>query len=245
MKYGSITTGIIADGLVFNMDAANRASFIPSDNTTLIYNTVNPSIIGTSANSGIYDNTTISPTLSFGGVSDRINIGSTSLGLTVAISVGAWVKIPTTNTGGPAPNIQEIICEDNTSSRNWALSWRGGGLDRFSFAAWNSTGGATDVNTTGITPNNNTWQYIIGTFTGTTVTDGMRIYVNGVDNNQSTATNAGIRSISSLEPQIGSLTASTSWIFEGNIGPIHIYDRALSANEVLHNYNALKSRFGL
>ena len=30
MKYGSITTGIIADGLVFNMDAANRASTIPS-----------------------------------------------------------------------------------------------------------------------------------------------------------------------------------------------------------------------
>ena len=26
-------------------------------------------------------------------------------------------------------------------------------------------------------------------------------------------------------------------------GPIHIYNRALSANEVLQNYNALKSRF--
>ena len=31
------------------------------------------------------------------------------------------------------------------------------------------------------------------------------------------------------------------WI--GNLSPIHIYNRALSANEVLHNYNALKGRF--
>ena len=33
MKYGSITTGIIADGLVFNMDAANRACY-PKTGTT-------------------------------------------------------------------------------------------------------------------------------------------------------------------------------------------------------------------
>ena len=29
----------------------------------------------------------------------------------------------------------------------------------------------------------------------------------------------------------------------GNIANVHIYPRALSANEVLHNYNALKGRF--
>ena len=29
-RVGSITTDIIADGLVFNMDAANRASTIPN-----------------------------------------------------------------------------------------------------------------------------------------------------------------------------------------------------------------------
>ena len=38
MKFGSITTDIIADGLVFNMDAANRASYVP--NATTSYNTL-------------------------------------------------------------------------------------------------------------------------------------------------------------------------------------------------------------
>ena len=33
--------------------------------------------------------------------------------------------------------------------------------------------------------------------------------------------------------------------YNGNMGPIHMYDRALSAEEILHNYNALKGRFGL
>ena len=33
--------------------------------------------------------------------------------------------------------------------------------------------------------------------------------------------------------------------WNGNIGPINYYNRALSSTEVLHNYNALKGRFGL
>ena len=33
--------------------------------------------------------------------------------------------------------------------------------------------------------------------------------------------------------------------FTGQIASIQFYNRALSANEILHNYNALKGRFGL
>ena len=44
MKYGSITTGIIADGLVFNMDPANRASIIPSTDTITGFNTIDTNI---------------------------------------------------------------------------------------------------------------------------------------------------------------------------------------------------------
>ena len=40
-------------------------------------------------------------------------------------------------------------------------------------------------------------------------------------------------------------SVSTSYIMTGLIANVHIYNRALSANEVLHNYNALKGRFGL
>ena len=33
--------------------------------------------------------------------------------------------------------------------------------------------------------------------------------------------------------------------FEGNIGCIQIYNRALSSTEILQNHNSLKGRFGL
>ena len=46
------------------------------------------------------------------------------------------------------------------------------------------------------------------------------------------------------QPKIGSYQEN-NYFFYGNIGPCHIYNRALSASEVLHNYNALKGRFGL
>jgi hypothetical protein len=41
------------------------------------------------------------------------------------------------------------------------------------------------------------------------------------------------------------LNGSVNAAFNGDIGPVQIYNRALSASEVLQNYNALKSRFGL
>ena len=31
----------------------------------------------------------------------------------------------------------------------------------------------------------------------------------------------------------------------GQIGPVHVYNRVLSTTEILHNYNALRGRFGV
>ena len=43
-RVGSITTDIIADGLFFNMDPANKASY--SGTGTISYNTVNTGVSG-------------------------------------------------------------------------------------------------------------------------------------------------------------------------------------------------------
>ena len=47
-KIGSITTDIIKNGLVFNMDAANRVSYIP--NATTSFNTIDLSTSGSLEN---------------------------------------------------------------------------------------------------------------------------------------------------------------------------------------------------
>ena len=51
-RVGSITTGIIADGLVFNMDAANRASYVPDANKS--HNTINLSQTGSLQDTGMF-----------------------------------------------------------------------------------------------------------------------------------------------------------------------------------------------
>jgi hypothetical protein len=166
------------------------------------------------------------------GVDDYVNIGTSSLGITSAISVSAWVKIPTTNTGGGGTNIQVIACEDTTSGgqRNWGLSWRGTGYNYFSFQIWHTNLTNTSINSTGITPNDGQWHHLLGTYDGTTNVNGMKFYIDGVLNGQKTATSTGLNSYSPTEPTIGAITGGSARRFEGNIDEVAVWNTDQSAN---------------
>jgi len=171
--------------------------------------------------------------IEFDGTDDFVGVGTTSLGITNSITVSAWVKIPTTNTGGPAPNIQEFICEDTTggANRNWALFWRHLSVSNknFYFVVFHTDGSVTSIQSTGIVPNDNQWHHVMGTFDGTTNTNGLKLYVDGTLF-QTTAGSTGIRSTSSVEPSIGSLTNGSSWFFEGNIDEVAVWNSDQSTN---------------
>ena len=176
---------------------------------------------------------------SFSGSSQRIKPGTNvSLGITDAITVSAWVRIPTTNTGGPAPNIQEIICEDAAggSGRNWGLNWRGGSSNYFGFTVWHTDNTVTSVFSSGIVPNDGKWHHVIGTFDGTTNENGLKLYV---DNTlfQNTANGAGVRSTFGVHPSIGSLENGTAWMFEGNISNVYVWETDLNSTQVETLYN--------
>jgi hypothetical protein len=84
------------------------------------------------------------------------------------------------------------------------------------------------------------WVNIVGIFDGNTVS----IYLNGIEDVNVIAT------ISSLDTptqvlSIGAVGGNTTYNFNGNISQTLIYNRALSSQEVLQNYNATKSRYGL
>ena len=119
--------------------------------------------------------------LDFDGIDDYIGIGTTSLGITSAITVSAWVKIPTTNTGGPSPFIQEFICEDRAggTNRNWGLFWRHLSVSDkfFRFQVWHTDGSVSFIESTGIVPNDGNWHHLMGTFDGTTDANGLKLYV--------------------------------------------------------------------
>lgn len=81
----------------------------------------------------------------------------------------------------------------------------------------------------------NLWWNATVTYNNST---GFALYLNGylVDSDTSTP------GVDDTKVNLGRY--STSHYFDGDIGSAMLYDRALSASEVLQNFNALKSRFG-
>ena len=74
MRMGSITTDIIKNGLIFNMDAANRASYIPDATTS--FDTINPSSSGSLENGINFLQPPISASCwDFDGSDDYIDLG--------------------------------------------------------------------------------------------------------------------------------------------------------------------------
>ena len=168
----------------------------------------------------------------YDGIDDYVNVGSSSLGITSAITVSAWVKIPTTNTGGGGANIQVIACEDTTSGgqRNWNMYWRGTGSNYFAWVIHHTNLTSSFVLTTAITPNDGQWHHLLGTYDGTTNANGIKLYVDGVLNVQGTAGSTGINAFASTEPTIGATTGGGSWRFEGNIDEVAVWNSDQNAN---------------
>jgi hypothetical protein len=70
------------------------------------------------------------------------------------------------------------------------------------------------------------------------------LYLNGVLD-ISAAAAKGTIAASSADFIIGSTYNVGFSVFNGNIASVNLYNKALAATEVLQNYNATKSRFGL
>ena len=220
-RVGSITTDIVADGLVFNMDAANRASYVPD--AIKSHNTINLSQTGSLQDIGMFS-TDNKGVFTFDGVDTGIAFNSTS-NLSTINTIGIWVKRNNTSS-------TEALFGGNTWASNAAM-WLAGTTSlylsiskwvkpNFYSAGWSNT---TD------------WFYITVTRNG----DDANLYKNGTFVDDLT----GLGSGDTLIFSIGYNSANNGNYYNGEIGPAHIYNRALSATEVLHNYNALKGRFGL
>jgi hypothetical protein len=90
--------------------------------------------------------------------------------------------------------------------------------------------------------NTSDWFQVVGTYAS-----GSRVlYVNGVQVNSdgqggTLATNASGMSTGAL----GGNSGSPGYFFNGNIGVVRVYNRALSATEVMQNFNATRGRYGV
>ena len=231
MDFGNITTNIIKNGLVFNMDPANRASTIPSTSTTETFNTLDLSQSGSFSDNGIFDSSTVTPSFAFGGTDSYIDT-TLDIDANSDFSISFWFNWD---------QDQKVIITDGDfdawSTIGYGFQIMSNGSVRL-IVGDNGSSTGKDISSTAGSISANTWNHIVGVCD---LSNEIRLYLNGtsLDN---TAVGSS-RNETSNNLRIAGDYSSSKRLFNGNIGPAQIYSRALSSTEIKHNYNALKGRF--
>lgn len=223
---GGASPTISQNGLILHLDASDPASY-PGSGTTwydLSGNSNNAAASGTPTYTATYGGG-----FTFNNVSDYFdtapNLRESYAG--TGLTVAAWVKAAT------FPYVSAIIARNDWGSLDgWALH------QHFSDTIRGPRfGGAISDNyavTTGVV------YYLAFTID---TSSNAKVYINGTQNG-STAVTFGTPTASSVSPVIGNFMGS-NYQWDGDIYEIHMYDRDLSSGEMLANFNATKSRYGL
>jgi len=227
---------IATNGLVLCLDAANGESYTGSGTAwaDLSGNGNN----GTLVNGPVFDGTNMG-SISFDGVDDWTSFGNILNMGTSNFTISAWVKSTSTVTG----NNNGIVYKRSTAqsqSPGYRLNMPNGAFNLHIADGVNSN----TLSTVSPSFNDDNWYNVIGVVIRT---QKLQIFVNGQLNIETTSTLA--TSIdTSTNFAVGALNTSGTSTFHrflGNISNVQVYNRALSAAEVLQNYNATKGRYGL
>jgi hypothetical protein len=217
---------IVTDGLVLHLDAANRKSYPGSGSTWY-------DLSGQNNHGSINNCTFANGTCYFDGTNDYISCShSSSLSISSQITIEYSVK-PTW-----ATNYTPIIGKrdsSNTNSENY-LTWVGG--DKLLDYMARPTSDRRPLFNGSSYFSANNW-YIIQVVSNTSNT--VYAYVNGQLKASSTSGGLGATNTSSF--MIGAVPGTI--LGDGYIGYVKIHNKALTQNELLQNYNALKGRFEL
>lgn len=212
---------IVISGLILNLNAADQNSY-PGSGTTwrdLSGNGYNASLVNgptfSSANGG---------SIVFDGTDDVARLTPALITGTGDFSLCSFVKRNTTDAGA------DFICGNYGAANN--------GVELYYYAnkIYFYMTGQYNIGATTISDMN--WHYVCGTRQSGTIT----IYLDGRSDGTGTA-NVNIPGSNPFT--LGNGHDYTSEALNGNIASCQVYNRALTATEILQNYNAQKTRFGL
>ena len=241
---------IVRDGLVFCVDPANMESY-PRSGTiaTDLINNITGSLSGAngSNNTPQWENTN-GGVFNFDGTDDSISTTSswqTNVGLdnVKKLSFSAWVK-PDSGTGS---SIMAITSQPYGSwNGNFNITYR---ADITTLALeFRGAGGIFTNSSTTLA--GDTWHHIcfvLDLTLGGTIAQEVRCFVNNSEVANQSSQNPPLNFVlKTTSFNIGRTfwgSGGTGYPWKGNISNISFYNKALSASEVLQNYNALKNRF--
>ena len=225
---------IITSGCVLSLDAADIFSY-PRTGTTW-------KDLSGNGNTGTLTN---GPTFSAGNMGSVVFDGTNDyVGFTYNsifnppsnISVSLWVRLTVNNA-----SIRTLIELSVSTDELYFIYWRGDlSPKRWWYGLRQSNNTYVETNSTSTDFSINTWYNIA--LVADSSTGLFSFYINGILDNSIAYNGTLKQTASSLS--IGADAGASRRYLIGNISNTLIYNRALSATEVLQNYNATKSRFG-
>jgi len=213
---------IVRDGLILNLDPGNSRSYAGAGNT--IYDLSGFGNTGTLTNGPTFSSLN-SGSLVFDGTNDYTTIPHNSSQNLTYITVSAWFNFPTVPFSGLGINKEGSFRLMSAEAYTSTASGRLGG----------SWGTGVGPGSTTLKPNK--WYQIVMTADGTT----QKLYVNGTLDYS--ANNSALASVNSNVLSFATYHFGASNFMNCQISQTQIYNRALSPEEVLQNYNATKNRF--
>ena len=209
---------IVTDGLVFYLDAANSRSY-PGSGTSWIDLGKNKTN-GLLTNGPTFDSSNGGSIL-FDGLDDYVDWSTNPLSSLSIITYDCWFKASGTGHSFftiSSSNFRVYYQNVGAPAIGWYFAFSGQNI-YFNYSY------------------NTNWTNIVYSYDGST----HLCYINGVS--YSFIPGSGTSSQSNLRIS-GRSTASTLNL-NGNIASTKIYNRAFTSSEILQNYNATKTRFGL
>jgi hypothetical protein len=233
---------IVTNGLVFYVDAGNPTSYTSG---SLVWNDLtNSGYSGSLINNVGYDSSNTGTLTFTSGSGSFIRITDNAIFAPISqdsqsFSVSCWIK------GAVQVGQNMVVGQDWGSTGN---GWNGLRFRQESvmMLVGNNTLGQYAAAYGSNLLSTTAYKLYTGTYDGSQIA----LYINGVS--------VSVASITTYYPQLNN--AGKSWtvggnyqrtsptdasFFQGNIGSVSFYNRALTAQEILQNYNAQKSRFGL
>jgi hypothetical protein len=241
MSRGTVSgNGIVTDGLVLALDAANPKSYASGSSVwrDLTVNNITGSLINGPIFSGANGGSIV-----FDGVDDYVNLPSTALNfVNIPITLSSWAKVNNLGTEG-GTNI--FFGKDRSSSDNAYTQFSVNDQNKLRLLLQNGTLSNDFVgNGSDITKN-------ISHFSVTVTSQFITFYLNGSQyGDVITNTNGVLPNYPTPNSEPWTINRLNARIFGDFYGSTTIYissmyNRALSASEILQNYNATKTRFGL
>jgi hypothetical protein len=219
-------------GLVLHYDPSNPTSY-PGTGTTI------NDLTGQGRHGTMSNVTFTSPYLTFNGTSSQISIPD-SLALEPQggdYTIEMWVN-QTSFSGSSRILIGKT---DGTLAANWGYGLRTSNVGVTNFEFGNGT---TSVQSPSLTVSTNTWYQIVGVWTNLAANT-LELYINGVSQGTTSHSFNDVKNTTS-PLYIGSFNGgqASQWL-NGNVGIVRLYNSALTASQVLGNFNASKSKYGL